>query len=448
METVDRLNYSRRSVVDAETELGFTVKQTLNQGINESGVLSFRIPADSERFTDLNTVCLRVDCQVLSDNGTPFTEVTDVFFDRNGMHSIFSTCDVRFNDEIVSTMASYPYTSCLSRYVGCSKEIREGVWDELDGSWLDDLANSQLVGTHASGKFDGYIDFASDKSRHVSMFGRVYSDVLMSSRQYLPPGVSLGVELRRAPDNFSLATTNENVKYTLKLHSASLYVRRLRIQPALLPRTLESLKSDAHIIYNRLDTRIMAIPKGISVWQWLNCLNGKSLPNRLYIGFVAQSSLYGVPTQLSTYFENLNVSSINLKLNGRDIMVEPIKCSFVKDSVGSLDREKCQGQEGFLSLIDVMDMVRDQGGALRLSYTTWLQGNTIFAIELSKCGQKSGETGSLDLEVRFLFNAFLKFRFQLAFGSDGKSGSDMEGAVILFTEKTESISLQPYIKHH
>ena len=81
-----------------------------------------------------------------------------------------------------------------------------------------------------------------------------------------------------------------------------------------------------------------------------------------------------------------------------------------------------------------MDMIRDQAGNTRMSYDSWVQGGTIFAIELSKCGQKSGEAGSLDLEMTF--------------GSDGKTGTVMEGSVMLFTEQTESIALQSYIKAH
>ena len=431
MEAIDRLNYSRANVKNAETELGYTVKQTLNQGINESGVLAFRISGDSERFTDLNTVCLRVDCQILTEDGQVFKERENVLFDRNGMNSFFSTCDVRFNDEVVSTMSSYPYSSCLSRYVGYSKEIREGVWDKLDGSWLKDQGKSSMLNANATGLLDTHVDAGSPKSNIVSLIGRVYSDVLMSSRQYLPPGVSLGVELRRASDSFSIVSTKAGVKYMLKLHSASLYVRRLRIQPSRLPRTLESLKSDCHLIFNRLETRTKSIAKGLTVWEWLDCLTGNSLPNRIYIGFVAQSSHYGATNQLCTYFENLNVSSINLKFNGRDILVEPIKSSFVKDASDKVIRTACHGNEGFHSLMDVMEMDRDPGGALRLPYETWLQGVTIFAVELSKCGQKSGESGNLDLHFTF--------------GDDGQSGTDMEGVVMLFTERTESLALQPYI---
>ena len=449
METIDRLNYSGQSVADTDAELGFTVKQTLNQGINDNGVVSFRIPADSERFTDLNTVCIRVDCQILSEDGSALKlkkikkkdshgkdvereeNPHSVLFDRNGLHSFFSTCDVRFNDDIVSTMSSYPYSACLSRFVGCAKEIRDDVWDVLDGTWWLDMKTSSLAGED-SGILDTLITRDSEKSKHVSLIGRVYSDVLMSSRQYLPPGVSLGVELRRAPDSFSLVSTKEGQRYTLKLHSASLYVRRLRIQPSLLPRTLSTLQSDPHLLFNRLETRTRSIPKGQTVWEWNDCLNGNALPNRLYIGFVSQSSLYGSPTQLCTYFEHFNVSSINLKLNGRDIMVEPIKTTFVKNADGFVSRNQSYGQEGYLSLLDVMDMIKDQIGAVRMSYDEWLHGNTIFAVELSKSGQQIGQGGSLDLH--------------LTFGTDGKTGSDREGNVILFTEKTDRIPLQSYIK--
>ena len=398
MEGLDRLNYEHVDVSDTETDVGITHKQTLSQGL-DNGVLAFRIPSDPERFTDLSSACLRVECRIVKPDGGLVTADTAVFLERNGIHSLFSSCDVRLNDVLVSNMSSYPYSACLCRMLGTSQQAREGIWDEIDGSWNFDMARSNLDESPAAGLLTA-LSTKTAKSKGVTLIGRVYSDILMSSRQYLPPGVVLGVDLRRAPAAFSLCSTKLDDNYKVEILSASLYVRRLKIRPGLANRAIDSIRGGAPLIFNRLDTRIMAIPSGSVIWRWPNCLNNGSLPNRMYIGFVDQASLYGTIHQVSTYFECLNMASLSVKLNGRDLLVEPIRCDFGKDADGRLKDTTTYAREGFLTVVDIVDHVRDQAHAMRLAYRNWLFGFTIFAIELGKCGEKGGSaSGSVDLEV-------------------------------------------------
>ncbi len=403
---VARLNYSKAEVVDAESEVGFVVKQSLNPGLNDSGVLSFRIPADAERFTDLNSVSLRVQLRVLKANGDNLDKVDKVFLDFGGIHSLFSCCDVRLNDDVVSSMTSYPYSAAICRFLGSATAIRRQVWEGLDGTYSISSFGKSDIGMAADDpEFEPTCDALDSQisqvasSKSLTLRGRVYSDFLTSCRQYLPPGVVVGVDLRRAPDHFSLCSPLKDKAYKIVVDSASLYLRRLSLRPSILPRVLASAASGAHLIYNKLDARIMSIPKGMKVWRWLDALNGGPLPNRLYLVFVAQKSLYGNLTQLSTYFENLNISSFNVKLNGRDLMVEPCTTKFVKDDKGGTSTTLSDGRSGFLSVMDVLDLVTDQTVPVRLSYSTYMLGVTLFALELGKCGEKSGSAGSIDLEV-------------------------------------------------
>jgi hypothetical protein len=250
------------------------------------------------------------------------------------------------------------------------------------------------------------------KSATVTLVGRIYSDVLLSSRQYLPPDVELGIDLRRAPDAFSICCNTKNSVYRIKMDKASVYVKRLSIKPNLLSKPLSSLKHDAHMFYNKLDSRICSIPKGQTVWRWLDCLNGAALPNRIYVAFVNQVSLYGTITRYSTFFETLNLSSFNVKLNGKDIMTEPITASYV-NTKGETDLDKSNAKKPYLALLEIFDNVKDQLGTSRFNSIQYMQGKSVLALELGKCGEKSGSKGTLDLEVEFSFLfAFRKTRDQ------------------------------------
>lgn len=113
---------------------------------------------------------------------------------------------------------------------------------------------------------------------------------------------------------------------------------------------------------------------------------------------MTQDALYGSINRLSTYFENLNVSSVNLKLNGRDVLTEPIKVKIAKDA-GGTDVLNTEVMGGFLTIAEVLNHIGDPSSPLRLDYNSYMLGSTIFAIELNKCGKSGGSTGALDLEV-------------------------------------------------
>ena len=132
-------HYGKAVVENVESEVSHMVKQTLDRGISDSGVLSFRIPADSDRFTDLNKIYMRVELKVRHVDGTPLAEEDVVCLDTEGMHSLFASCDVSFNGEVVSSMNSYPFTTHISRMLGTSSDMRTRYLD-LGGWFLGKFA--------------------------------------------------------------------------------------------------------------------------------------------------------------------------------------------------------------------------------------------------------------------------------------------------------------------
>ena len=401
----ERLRLGKANFLDAEEDVSNMVKLTLSQSLNDEGVISFRLPGDPERHTDLNSVFLRLELRAEKRNGGDLVTTAPpaaggpaedhVCPEGGGMHSLFKSCDVFLNEHHVSGMIFYPYTAALTRYLGCTADMRT-TWAAFDQSYDWQMAKSDMTTGVAPGWMNTRRNAAAQT--HVAT-GRIFSDILMSSRQLLPPGVSLRIDLRRAPDHFSLisnATAGPNNAYRVKINYAMLYVKRIKLRPSLR----HSVSSqNAFLTFNRLNTYSIAVAQGSRIFRWLNCLNGAPMPNRLYVAFAAQESVQGTLTRGSTYFENLNLSSLNFKLNGRDLLVEPLLTSVTKTAGGSTNVAASDLSRGYLSLLEVLNQIADQTTPLRLSYSSYVQGNTFFAVELGKCGSKVGSTGSLDLEV-------------------------------------------------
>ena len=141
-------DYSGRDLTSIDQS--FVVKATQSQGLNDGGVISFRIPADPERFTDLNTILLRLEVSVQKpDGGTPGDDDDPVTIDAEGMHALFHSVTVRFNERAVTEMNAYPYTAKLCRMLGMSEGLREGVFDTLDASRSPSYKSSTIKDTVA-----------------------------------------------------------------------------------------------------------------------------------------------------------------------------------------------------------------------------------------------------------------------------------------------------------
>ena len=427
MEGLSRVTYDQDKIENAESDIGFLVKHTLDRGLNDgvdtAALLNFRIPPDHERYTDLNSVYLKLDLKVTRANGAAMAAAEDqIFLDPLGIHSLFSSCEVSFNGVAVSNMSSYPYTSKLLRYFGSSFDVRENVWDSMDASWSQPLVGtSNVTIPNAAGQTFTQPRAVIANSMTVTLYGRINADVFTSARQFLPPGIGIGIDLRRSRHTFSLLSAGPTTRnYDVNLLSASVFARRYRLGSA--PR----LPDHPHLVFNRLESKVQSIPAGSNVWTWHDCLNGGTLPNRIYLGFVTQQSLHGHLNHVGTYFEPLNLSSLNVKVDGRDVLVEPIRVHYERNndqSVPASNRDK----EGFLSIMETLGLVGDQMQSLRLKYNEWQEGMTIYAIELGKSGEMANTTGkSLDLELSF-----------------GEGGTYAAACLMLFTEKTETVPLTP-----
>ena len=294
----------------------------------------------------------------------------------------------------------------------------------MDGSW------ENLLDTNDFTKYPKGIIYVPvglvAKSRKVRLYGRIYSDVLMSCRQYLPPGISLGIEMRRRNASFSLLSNSAAETYDIELLSASIFVPRLRLSDSITKSIMSNLGGGvANMTFNRLDCKMMTVPASCQVWRWANVNNFSALPNRVYFALVPQKAVYGSISRAGTYFDTMGLSSFNLQLNGRDVLVEPMLMSFKYDADGKIVDPGSEYNDGFLSVLSVLDQISNQIDHIRLDGGTYLRGSTIYAVDLGRCGEKAGASGVLDIEIMF-----------------GEGGCREEACAFVFTEKTAHIAVQ------
>jgi hypothetical protein len=153
-------------------------------------------------------------------------------------------------------------------------------------------------------------------------------------------------------------------------------------------------------------------------------LNNAPLPNRIYVGFVHQANIYGLITNISTFFDCLNLRTMEFKLNGRDLLVEPVAVTYAKANTGEINIPESDGRQGYLSLLEILNQISDGTTMTRIGYHSYMRGYTLYGVELGKCGEKTGGIGTLDIEATF--------NDQL---------TDMPACMLVFTEKTASVQI-------
>jgi len=451
--SVGRLNYSLEAGTDREFSFGHKVHTTLTQGVNDGSVLSFRIPADRYRHTDMNKTLLDIKFRITKSDLTDLTPADTatvkkdaVFLDTGGIHSMFSVVELYLNDVLISNMNAYPFTSTLCRYLGTSRDIREQVWDQLDGTG----ESFQLKCSDYRVGGDVFAATRLKDSYKIQMYrGRVFVDFMNSVRQLLPPGVAIQLDLRRGPKHLALgsATTKkgpnegdgfvdqESGKYRIHIESATLILDRLQLTPEVTARSLSLLQNGGvHMVYNSLDTRATVIDKGEIVWNWLDFnVERAEAPNRMYFVMMQQSTYYGNLHRCSTYFENGNLTSLQLKLDGKPLLIEPLRMNFSNgpneytgEYTGAISADGCDAKMPFLALCEIFNQISDPLAPFRIGYKEFMSSACIMAVELSSCGQRAGSSGSFDLELTF-----------------GTGGCPCKMILLYVAEKSNTVCLQP-----
>ena len=389
----------------AGCERSYSVRLTLDRGINASGVLHWQVPANVEAFTDLSETTMDIQLKVLKADGTALADDDRVFLNPGYLQCLFATCTVSLNGTPLPVNTHYAQTTTLLSYIGTTEETRLRLWGPLSG-WTTHYQLNSTVADPTPDTYDAMVAKVAG-SQTVEISGRLASDFLMSSAQFLPPGVRMDIRLTRQPDNFTLVN-GAGGDYRIELQSASITIKRVVLRSSLRQLALGKFAclNGGSLVYNRLSTVMMPIGSDSQIFKWNNVYNSGQLPHTIYLVLVSQKAYYGDLTRLSNFFETGGVESMGFSVSGRTVMAEPFYCHYVYDGDGDasavLDAVKSRAQKAYFALASRLGCVTNPAKTPGLSYNEFLQGCTIYVAQLGTCGGSRMEPGgALDVEVRF-----------------------------------------------
>ena len=223
--------------------------------------------------------------------------------------------------------------------------------------------------------------------------GRLHCDIFQQDR-YLLSGVEMNIKLIRTPEVFHLM--GDEAKYKTVITEASLFVRKVRLNPAipLEHNTLLSQGNHAKYPVRRGVVTTFTIPQGNRSINKDGVVLGQ-LPRRLVVGLVSNRAFNGDVSVSPFQFQDYNLNYLALHLDGEQYPSKPLTPNYAGD----------QFLRAYMTLFEGTGMLHaDRGHGIDRS--NYKNGYVLYAFDLTPDMAEGGHVdpikhGTLRMDLHF-----------------------------------------------
>ncbi len=361
----------------------------------DSGLIEFNIPKSSEDYIDMANSYLHVRVKVTNENGTNLANDAVVGPVNLFLHSLFSQVDLYLNGKLVtSSTNTYPYRAMMETLINYDKTAKESqltaaLYYKDTASHLDEVAIGNAAHNKGLAKRATY----TQRSGIVDLLGRIHGDMFFQEKLLLS-GIDVAIKMTRSKDKFVLMAA-EDATYRVKIVSAVLNVRKVRVSPAVFLAQAKALEhGSAKYPIDRVVCKTFSVPAGGLDFTHENLFLGQ-VPTRVVIGFVDNSAFNGAYNKNPFNFKHYNLTSLSLQVDGQEQACRPIHANF---QTGETVR-------AYMSLFtDTGKAFRDEG--LDIDRDEYARGYSLFCFDLTPDLAEQDhfnliKTGSVRLKVNF-----------------------------------------------
>ena len=270
---------------------------------------------------------------------------------------------------------------------------------------LNTLFRSALFYKDTAGKMES-LDFDDEKNRNsglysrrdiigaskeINLIGRLNADFFLQNR-YLLDNTDLTIKISRSKCSLFYIGDGD---YKLKILSATLYVRKVVINPEIrLAHAFCLEKGTAKYPFTRVDMKPISVSSGSTEMFKENLCTG-AIPSRIIFGMVESEAYNGANKKNPYNFQHFNLSTVQFQLDGSDIPYKPFKNDFKKGNY-------CGAY--FSHFLGINKFISDAGSVV--DYNDFANGFAIFAFDLTAdlCNDDHFnliKTGSLRMQLNF-----------------------------------------------
>lgn len=364
----------------------------------DDGPVEFFIKGGAE-YLDFANTYLQVKAKVVKPDGEILADDDNVVPVASFLHSLFADVSIFLNMlQITSPSSCYPYLAYIQTLLSFGPPVKDS---RLQASmYYPDTAGhfQELAGRNNAGMTARKARAAG--SRVMDMVGRLHAD-LFHQNKFLLSHLDVRIKLTRSTDAFLLMTDQVEEggqlrKYRVELVDAALFVRKLRIAPAVALAHAKTLER-ANAVYplTRTMMRVFSAPAGSFSFQEDNLFVDK-LPNRLVIGFVRSEAFNGSYGFNPFRFEHAALTFLALYHQGRQIPSKGLRPDF----------EGLQYTRSYMTLFTGTNAAWDDFSS-GVSLSDYADGYTLFCFDLTPSLAHAMEAseltkpGPLRLEAQF-----------------------------------------------
>lgn len=253
--------------------------------IDSGNTIEFLSQPYSDRFKDLSSVYLQLRLKVVKNDGTDYKTVdtTQGRMANNVLFSLFESAYVYLNNTLVNAVdANFGYKEYWEVILNHSAEVS--------------AAKLMMQGFDVDNEEKRMKALTAD-SKTLELYGKVN---ICSVSKLLIPGVSFGLKLNRAVNNYFLIESAKEPSL-VKLLSAKLFVRHVVVKDDLLGST-EKFLSKHNAIYEFKRSTVISVnlPANTSNLNIPNIYHGRK-PNLVGFTIVKNSEFTGTAKNVSPF---------------------------------------------------------------------------------------------------------------------------------------------------
>ena len=241
--------------------------------VSDNGPLEFYVAGNGEDYLDLNNTFLHLRCKITNPDGSNIANDAKVGVVNYPIASLFSQVDVMLGDRLISQSSNtYSYRSIIEIICNFARESLDTQF--LAGLFYKDTAGQMDV-TDPQGHNNGFKTRAlfSAESKTFDLMGHIHSDIFFQDKLLLN-GVDLKIKMVRSKDEFCLMKEGAR-DYILKLLTASLFVKKVTVSPAVrLGHAQALLNATAKYPSERVCMKTFSLPAGSRICTQENLFLG------------------------------------------------------------------------------------------------------------------------------------------------------------------------------
>lgn len=245
----------------------------------------------------------------LQENNTKISNTKNVSVVNNTAHSLFKSCSLYLNDEIVNTdFDNYHYKAYIKNTLSYSNAVKQ-VQISLgadnffpDGAYMfDDMTNNkgsiQRQKSFAKKKVTGSGAAAVTTYEYhgadVTFIAKLQHDLVTCNTPLLP-GVAVRIELSRNNDKILVLSSDDASNFQLKIKEIFLHVPVALLNTALFNSIESRLKEKPALMhFTRTVIAKQEIPQNSTSFTSDNLFLRTQIPAKIIIGFVLVEAVYG-----------------------------------------------------------------------------------------------------------------------------------------------------------